>query len=115
MAPAYISTSAIAMNWAHIRMNSPADASTVMINNRLRRAIAGAFPDARFDAGGRAELSRDDVTATFDAGPDDPVFALVVHAEGTAAASAVRTLVAATGGRIYAPKRDEFLELDRLA
>jgi hypothetical protein len=76
----------------------------------VQRAIAAALPDVAFHDGGRGSLFRTNVNVSFDLGPGDAIWAVVVRAEGPAAASTLQLLLSATGWRAYAPKRGDFVD-----
>ena len=76
----------------------------------VQRTIASALPDVAFHDGGRGSLFRADVSVSFDLGPGEPIWAVVVRADGPGAASTLQSLLSATGWRAYAPKRGDFVD-----
>ena len=71
-------------------------------------------PGLRLDASGRGAAEVAEGRITIDLGPDDPVRAAVVAAEGEAAVRAVRALAQGQSWRIYVPRTGSFVEPDAL-
>lgn len=68
------------------------------------------MPGVRCDARGRCLRSGPDYAMTIDLGGGEPVVTLVIDAEGDGAIAAMRTLIAETGWRAFAPRLGRFME-----
>jgi hypothetical protein len=78
------------------------------------RKLEETLPDLRIDAGGRGLFDGPDCTIGVALGTSDPIATAVVDARGEGGVRMIRALVAATGWRVFAPRRGVFVDPGQL-
>jgi hypothetical protein len=99
-------------------LNLPASAGPAAIETArplgsradVLRKLEAAMPGIHMDEGGRCSLNQPDRAIAVALGPSDPVATAVLDARGRDALTPIRSLLAVTGWRVYAPKRGVFID-----
>jgi hypothetical protein len=103
-------------------LNLPANAGVEAIEtapplgNRadVVRKLEETLPDLRIDDSGRGLFDGPDCTIAVALGTNEPVAAAVLDARGEGAVTMIRALIAATGWRVFAPRRGVFVDAGQL-
>jgi len=78
------------------------------------RKLEGTLPDLGIDDSGRATFNGPDCTIWVALGTSEPVATAVLDAQGEGAPTFIRALLAATGWRVFAPRRGVFVDAGQL-
>lgn len=103
-------------------LNLPANAGVEAIEtapplgNRadVVRKLEETLPEIRIDDSGRGTFDGPDCTIAVALGTNEPVATAILDARGEGAVAAIRSLVAATGWRVFAPRRGVFVDTGQL-
>jgi hypothetical protein len=78
------------------------------------RKLEETLPDLGIDDSGRGTFNRPDCTISVALGTSEPVATAVLDAQGEGALTCIRALLAATGWRVFAPRRGVFVDAGQL-
>ena len=85
-------------------------APPIGVRSEVARRIADVFPGFRVDGEGRGTVRVEDWSLALHLGRDEKVWTVTVEARGEGTIDALETLAAATGWRIFVPKRGVFVD-----